>query len=156
MPILEIKDFTTLKQQNKNLMGIDYGDKVIGVSISEPNWSISLPLTSIENKKFTYAANEIFKIMDDRNIIGLVIGLPLNMDGTENKKCQSIRQFGRNLLKIHDINICFYDERFSTTLAQQNLDNADISWDRKQDKIDMIASSYILQGFLDKVTANKN
>lgn len=151
MPILEYKNFVEIKNHSKPLLGIDYGDAVIGVSICDLSWIIASPLTSIENKKFTQVADEIFKIIDDRNVIGILIGLPINMDGSENKKCQSIRQFGRNLLKIRDINIYFYDERFSTAVAQQSLDNADISWDRKQELIDKVAASFILQKFIDGV-----
>lgn len=150
MPILELTDFFELKKQAKTLLALDHGESVIGVAICNPEWSIATPLANVENKKFTSSAEEILKIFDERNPSGIVIGLPLNMDGTENKKCQSVRQFGRNLTKIRDINICFFDERFSTTLAQQSLDHADISWDRKQQLIDKIAASYILQNFIDK------
>ena len=150
MPILELTEFSNIKRSAGRLLGIDLGEKVIGVSICDPEWKISSPLVNINNKKFTTSAEAILKIIDENKIAGLVIGLPLNMDGSENKKCQSVRQFGRNLLKIRDINICFFDERFSTVMAQENLDNSDMSWDRKQELIDKIAASYILQGFIDK------
>ncbi len=151
MPILELTDFLKLRTGGGRLLGVDCGESVIGIAVCDPDWKIASPLVNIQNKKFTSSAEEIFKIIDDKKIIGLVIGLPLSMDGGENKMCQSVRQFGRNLLKMRDINICFCDERFSTTMAQQNLDNSDISWDRKQELIDKIAASYILQGFIDKV-----
>lgn len=149
MPILEIKDFYELKKQSKCLMGIDYGSRVIGVSICDASWMIASPYTSIDNKKFTPVAEEIFKIIDDRNICGIVIGLPLKMDGSESDICQSIRQFGRNLIKLRDINICFFDERFSTSLAEQSLDHADISWDKKRQLVDKVAAGHILQRFID-------
>ncbi len=152
MPILELTEFSVLKQNRRTLLCLDHGESVIGVAMCDANWSIPIPLANINNKKFTTSAEEIFKIFDDKKADGIVIGLPLDMNGGENKKCQSIRQFGRNLTKLRDINICFFDERFSTTLAQQALDNADISWDKKQSLIDKVAASYILQSFLDRVS----
>ncbi len=151
MPILEFKEFTELKKQSKPILGVDYGEKVIGVAVCDSRWVIASPFVGIMNKKFTSSANEIIKIMEEREAIGIVIGLPLSMDGSDNKICQSIRQFGKNITKIKDINIHFYDERFSTSLAQQSLDHADISWDRKQQLIDKVAAGYILQRFIDKV-----
>jgi len=150
MPILEFRDFISLKSQSRAILAIDCGSKVFGTAISDPFWSIAIPFQNIVHKKFTSTADEIFRIMEERNVIGLVIGLPLNMDGSEGVKCQSARQFGRNLTKINDVNITFYDERYSTIMAERSLAHSDLSWDKKQDKIDKIAAAFILEGFLDK------
>jgi putative Holliday junction resolvase len=151
VPILEIKDFGDLKKQNKSLLGIDYGEKAIGVSICDRSWTIASPHKTIINKKFTPVANEMFQLIDERDIIGVIIGLPLSMDGTENAMCQTIRQWGRNLMKIKDINIAFFDERFSTALAEQSLNHSDLSWDRKRELVDKVAAGHILQRFIDNM-----
>jgi len=151
MPILELTEFTELKKQSRGLLGIDHGTKVIGIAVCDKSWIISSPLTGIRNTKFTQVAEQIFKLAEEHEVSGVVIGLPLEMDGSDNRRCQSIRQFGRNLTKIKDINIYFSDESFTTTLAESNLDNADISWDRKQELVDKIAASYILQNFIDSI-----
>jgi putative Holliday junction resolvase len=151
MPVLELEEFAALKNISRPLMALDLGEKVIGVAISDSNWLISSPLVNIENKKFTTSAAQLFNIINERNISGVLIGLPVAMDGGENKKTQSARQFGRNLMKLQPINIHFFDERFSTILAQQTLDNSDLSHDRKQELIDKIAASHILQNFFDRI-----
>ena len=151
MPILELKEFAELKKQGKPLIALDLGEKVIGVSVSDSRWVIASPHSNITNKKFTSSANEIFNIINEREAIGVIIGLPIAMDGADNKKSQSAKQFGRNLTKIKDINIHFFDERFSTIQAQQTLDNSDMSWDKKQGLIDKVAASHILQNFLERI-----
>jgi putative holliday junction resolvase len=152
MPILELKEFAELKSRGKAILALDLGEKVIGVAISDSRWVIASPHGNIMNKKFTSSAGEIFNIINERDITGVIIGLPISMDGTDNKKSQSARQFGRNLMKIKDINIHFFDERFSTIQAQQTLDNADMSWDKKQGLIDKVAASHILQNFLERIS----
>jgi len=151
MPVLELKDFAALKALSWPIIALDLGEKVIGVAISDSNWLISSPMLNIENKKFTTSAAQIFNIIKERNICGVLIGLPVDMSGGENKKSQSARQFGRNLMKMQDTNSHFFDERFSTILAQQTLDNSDLSHDRKQELIDKIAASHIMQNFFDRI-----
>ncbi len=154
MPIVETSDFILSKAKSCAIMGIDHGN-TIGIAIADPSWSIASPLVNIHNKKFTNTAAEIFKIIDERKVGGIVIGLPLNMDGSENKQCQSARQFGRNLIKIRDIDITFFDERFSSIMAEKALLEADISWDRREELVDKVAAGYILQSFIDKAIDSK-
>jgi putative Holliday junction resolvase len=150
MPILDISEFKELKNLNKPILAIDFGKKVVGVAITDASWIIASPLENIENKKFTFVANRIFHIIEERQVSGIIIGMPFNMDGSDSKMAQSIRQFGRNLIKINDVKIFFADERFSSIMAQQTLDHSDISYDKKLDLIDKIAASHILQSFLEK------
>jgi putative Holliday junction resolvase len=151
MPILEISEFKELKKLNKPILALDFGKKVVGVAITDASWIIASPIENIENKKFTFVADRIFAIVADRNVSGVVIGMPFHMDGSDSKMAQSIRQFARNLMKINDIKIFFADERFSSIMAQQTLDHSDISYDKKLDLIDKIAASHILQSFLEKI-----
>ena len=152
MPILETEDFKNLKSQEKAILCLDLGQKRIGLAISDKGWRVASPFDKIIHKKFTNSAEEIFRIYDENECGSIVIGLPINMDDSEGAKCQSSRQFGRNLLKIRgDLNIYFQDERFTTIEAERVLEHSAFSRDKKNDKIDKIAASFILQAFLDKV-----
>jgi putative Holliday junction resolvase len=151
MPILKFDDFAVLKDKNKPILCIDYGTKRIGLAKSDAGWMIASPYDVIRNNKFTQVASIIEKIIKDNHIIGLVIGLPYGMQGEENKKCQSIRQFGQNIIKLIDIPVYFQDERFTTLQAEETLTNFKVSRDKKNERVDKIAASYILQAFLEKV-----
>ncbi len=152
MPILNFENFISLKQHQKAILCLDMGKKRIGLALSDAGWQISSPYGKIENKKFTHTANEILKIYDENECGSIVIGLPINIDETEGAKCQSARQFGRNLLKLRDdLNIYFQDERFTTIEAQKVLAEFGLGTKKKGQKIDKIAASFILQAFLDRV-----
>jgi len=152
MPVLNFEDFKTLKSQNKSILCLDLGQKRIGLAISDKGWLLASPYGKINHKKFSSSASQIFEIYDENECGSIVIGLPINMDDSEGAKCQSARQFGRNLLKLRsDINIYFQDERFTTIEAERILEHSDISRDKKNDKVDQIAASFILQFFLDRV-----
>lgn len=152
MPILEFEEFKGLKSEKKAILCLDLGQKRIGLALSDRGWSMASPYGLLEHKKFTHSANEILKIYDENECASLVIGLPMNIDGTEGVKCQSARQFGRNLLKIRDdISIFFQDERYTTIEAERILEHSSFSRDKKNQKIDQIAASFILKAFLDRV-----
>ena len=151
MPILTTDEFFSLKSENKALLGIDHGASRIGVAKSDAGWFLSNPYGIIQNTKFTKVAEQLEDLIKQNEVCGLVIGLPVTMDGKDNKKCQSIKQFARNLDKLLNIPIIFHDERFTTIQASETLTHYDVSWDKKQAKIDKIAASHILQSFLDLV-----
>lgn len=150
MPVLELEEFKKIKSDNKSIICLDLGQRRIGISLSDKGWNIAGPYGKIEHKKFTLTAEEIFKIYDDNHCCGLVIGLPVNIDGSEGEKCQSSRQFGRNILKLRDIPIYFQDERFTTIQAEEVLGHSELSRSKKNQKIDKIAASFILQALLDR------
>lgn len=132
------------------LAGLDLGEKTIGVAVSDLTWSVATPLETIRRKKFTLDAKALQDILDARQIGGIVLGLPRNMDGSEGPRCQSTRAFARNFLRLRDIPVTFWDERLSTVAAERALLEADTSRKRRAEVIDHVAASYILQGVLDR------
>ncbi|MEC9267874.1 MAG: Holliday junction resolvase RuvX [Pseudomonadota bacterium] len=134
------------------LLGLDLGEKTIGVAIGDPAGNIASPLETIRRAKFTKDAERIEEIVADRRIGGLVIGLPVNMDGSEGPRCQSSRQFARNMVSLRGfaLPIAFWDERLSTTAVERVLiDQADMTRARRGDVVDKMAAAFILQGALD-------
>ena len=132
------------------LMGLDLGSKTIGLAVADPTGVIASPLETIKRRKFTDDARALIKIIDARNVGGLVFGLPINMDGKEGPRCQSTRQFAANFLERHGIGIAFWDERLSTSAVEKFLiGEADMTRKRRAEVIDKMAAAYILQGALD-------
>ncbi|QFS82960.1 Putative Holliday junction resolvase [Roseivivax sp. THAF40] len=133
------------------LAGLDLGDKTIGVAVSDRLLSVATPLETIRRKKFTLDAEALIAILTAREIGGIVLGLPRNMDGTEGPRCQKTRAFARNLSGLWDGPITFWDERLSTVAAERALLEADTSRKKRAALIDHVAASYILQGALDRI-----
>lgn len=134
------------------LLGLDLGEKTIGVAISDATRSIASPLELIRKSKFAAEADHLFKLMDERRAGGIVIGLPINMDGTEGARCQSNRAFARNLLRLRDMPIAFWDERMSSMAVNRMLiGEADVTRARRADLVDKAAAAWILQGALDRL-----
>ncbi len=136
-------------------MGLDLGDKTIGVAVSDTFWSVATPLETVRRKKFGVDAARLQTLMAERNVGGLVLGLPRNMDGTEGPRCQSTRAFARNFERLWDGPITFWDERLSTVAAEKALLEADTTRKRRAEVIDHVAAGYILQGLLDRLAAIK-
>lgn len=134
------------------LMGLDLGDRTIGLAVSDTFRGTATPLETIRRKKFTADANRMLELASERQIAGFVLGLPRNMDGSEGARCQSTRAFARNLSRLTDAPISFWDERLSTVAAERALLEADTSRKRRAEVIDHVAASYILQGVLDRLT----
>ncbi|WP_299206790.1 Holliday junction resolvase RuvX [uncultured Tateyamaria sp.] len=137
------------------LMGLDLGDKTIGVAVSDTFWSVATPLETVRRKKFGVDAARLQTLIAERNVGGLVLGLPRNMDGTEGSRCQSTRAFARNFERLWDGPITFWDERLSTVAAEKALLEADTTRKRRAEVIDHVAAGYILQGLLDRLAAIK-
>ncbi|MGC9420700.1 MAG: Holliday junction resolvase RuvX [Rhodovulum sp.] len=133
------------------LIGLDFGEKTVGVAVSDAFRSVATPLETIRRKKFTQDAGRVLEIAGGRGAAGLLLGLPRNMDGTEGPRCQSTRAFARNLSRLTDLPIGFWDERLSTVAAERALLEADASRKRRAEVIDHVAAGYILQGFLDRL-----
>lgn len=134
------------------LMGLDLGDKTIGVALSDRLGAAATPVETIRRRKFTLDAARLLQVIDDREVGGIVLGLPRNMDGSEGPRCQSTRAFARNLSRLTELPIGFWDERLSTVAAERALLEADTSRRRRAEVIDHVAASYILQGALDRMT----
>ncbi len=133
------------------LAGLDLGEKTIGLAVSDRYRSIASPLLTIRRRKFSLDAAEILRLAQERELCGLILGLPRNMDGSEGPRCQSTRAFARNLSRLTDLPIGFWDERLSTVAAERALLEADMSRKRRNEVIDHVAAGYILQGALDRM-----
>ena len=153
MPVLDIEDFAAALPQYAPVVGLDPGEKTIGVAVSDVTRTVASPLALIEKTKFSKDAETLFKLMDSRGAVGIVIGLPMNMDGTEGVRCQSNRALGRNLLRLKpDLPITFWDERLSTAAVTRVLiDEHDVSRRRRDEVVDKMAAGWILQGALERL-----
>lgn len=133
------------------IAGLDLGDKTIGVAISDTRRTVATPVATIRRKKFTLDAAVLQAVLTDRAAVGIVLGLPLNMDGSEGPRCQSTRAFARNFLRESELPVAFWDERLSTVAAERALLEADASRRKRGEVIDHVAAGYILQGVLDRM-----
>lgn len=133
------------------LIGLDFGEKTIGVAVSDLMLSIATPLLTVRRTKFTEDAVAVLKVIEDRRIAGIILGLPRNMDGSEGPRAQATRAFARNLARLTPLPIGFWDERLSTVAAERALLEADTSRKRRKEVIDHVAAGYILQGVLDRM-----
>ncbi|MGI9170633.1 MAG: Holliday junction resolvase RuvX [Caulobacteraceae bacterium] len=152
MAVLELIDLPAALSASAPLVGLDLGEKTIGVAVSDTSRAIASPLGLIRRTKFTDDATAVFKLMGSRAAGGIVVGLPVNMDGTEGPRCQSARAFARNLHRLKDIPIAFWDERLSSAAVNRVLiGEGDVSRARRADLVDKLAAAWILQGALDRL-----
>ena len=156
MPVYPITDMSGRLPKGKRLLGLDLGERTIGLALSDPGCTVASPIDTIQRGKFTRDAEALIRIIAERGVGGLVIGLPVNMDGSEGPRCQSTRQFAANLLTKIDIPIAFWDERMSTAAVERFLtDEADMSRKRRGEVVDKMAAAYILQGALDAMAQSR-
>lgn len=133
------------------LMGLDPGTKTIGVAVSDGLRMTATSLETVKRTKFSKDALRLKEIASDRDIVGVVIGLPLNMDGSEGPRVQSVRAFSRNICEHMGLPVLLWDERLTTVAAERTLLEADLSRKRRAEVIDAVAAQYILQGALDRL-----
>jgi putative Holliday junction resolvase len=155
MAVLDLADLPQALPPMTPLVGLDLGTKTIGVAVSDIGRVIASPLELIRKTQFTKDAEALFALMRTRGAAGIVIGLPVNMDGTEGPRAQSSRAFARNLLRLNpDLAIAFWDERLSSAAVNRMLiDEADLSRARRGQLVDKAAAADILQGALDRLNA---
>jgi putative holliday junction resolvase len=146
-----IEDLAAALPRTGALAGLDFGEKTVGVAVSDVMRQVATPLVTIRRVKFTLDAAEVLKIAAGRGLAGLILGLPYNMDGSEGPRAQATRAFARNLSRLTDLPIGFWDERLSTVAAERALLEADTSRKRRSEVIDHVAAGYILQGALDRL-----
>ena len=150
--ILEaIEDFAAALPPMRPILGLDLGEKTIGVAASDGILSSANAVETIKRKKFGLDAARLLESAGGREAGGIILGLPRNMDGSEGPRCQSTRAFARNLERLTDLPIGFWDERLSTVAAERALIEADLTRKRRKEVIDAVAASYILQGALDRL-----
>ena len=131
------------------ILGLDMGSKTIGIAMCDSMQIIASAMETIKRKKFSIDVLHLQRIIDEHKIAGLVIGYPINMDGSEGSRCQSTKQFVKNLMKNFDIPMKLWDERMSSMAVERAMLTADISRQKRSKNIDKLAAAYILQGFLD-------
>jgi putative Holliday junction resolvase len=143
--------FLTALPVSGALAGLDFGDRTIGIALSDLRRQVATPLSTIRRGKFTEDAGALLALVTARGIAGLILGLPRNMDGSEGPRAQATRAFARNLSRLTPLPIGFWDERLSTVAAERALLEADTSRKRRSEVIDHVAAGYILQGALDRL-----
>ena len=144
-------EFVSLLPRFKSLIGLDLGAKTIGIAVSDTLWSVATPRETIKRKKFGLDCDALDIIFTSTDTGGIILGLPMNMDGSEGPRCQATRAFARNLSLRCPIPIAFWDERLSSIAAERAMLEADMSRAKRADKIDHVAASFILQGALDRI-----
>jgi len=134
-----------------SLIGLDFGSKTIGVATSDPERKLATGIETIARNTFTTDARRVLALAAERAAVGFVLGLPVNMDGSEGPRAQSTRAFARNLAKLTDLPIALWDERLSTAAVERDLIAADVSRKKRAAVIDQHAAAFILQGALDRL-----
>ncbi|KZM50275.1 Holliday junction resolvase RuvX [Labrenzia sp. OB1] len=148
---LSLEGFLAAIPNNTRLIGLDLGTKTIGLALSDLGRGIASPLETIRRKKFTQDAEQLLQICAKHEIGGMVLGMPLNMDGSEGPRAQATRAFARNMAQKTNLPITYWDERLSTAAVTRTLLEADSSRARRAEVVDKMAAAYILQGFLDRL-----
>lgn len=148
----DLSEFAAVLPRFGALAGLDLGTKTIGFAVSDSFRSVASPITTIRRSKFTEDVAQLLKLCAEREIAGLVIGLPRNMDGSEGPRAQSTRAFVRNLAKLSPLPVAYWDERLSTVAAERALLEGDTSRKKRAEVIDQVAAGYILQGALDRLS----
>jgi len=149
MPLLDAEQLVMALPLGQRLMGIDLGTKTIGLALSDTTLSVASPLETIRRTRFTPDCERMFHLMDEHRVGGLVLGLPINMDGTEGPRAQATRAFAKNLLARRELPITLWDERLSTAAVTRTMIDADLSRGRRAELVDKLAAAYILEGLLD-------
>lgn len=155
MPIRNPADLAPTLAKGQRLMGLDVGEKTIGIAVSDTTFTIATPVETLRRGKFTADAERLKRLAAEHNVGGFVIGLPINMDGSEGPRCQSVRAFANNLLGKFDLPLGFWDERLSTAAVTRTMLEADLSRSRRAELVDKLAAAYILQGYLDHQKARR-
>ena len=151
MAILDLAALKPALAPRARLLGFDLGEKTIGLALSDTMLTVATPLETLKRGKFSVDAVVIESLIHKHGVGGLVIGLPLNMDGTDGPSAQSARAFGRNFAARSSLPIVFWDERLSTAAVTRTLIEADSSRKRRGEVVDKMAAAYILQGALDRL-----
>ncbi|MFQ5985172.1 MAG: Holliday junction resolvase RuvX [Alphaproteobacteria bacterium] len=136
---------------DQRLLGLDVGTKTLGVALSDGSRVVASPLRTIRRSRFRRDVEALKEIIEAYDVGGVVVGLPVNMDGSEGPRCKSVRQFAANVLATLDVAVAFWDERLSTRAVTRTLIEADLSRRRRAEVIDKVAAAYILQGALDSL-----
>ncbi len=149
--IVSLEDLSEALAPQAPLIGLDLGSKTIGIALSDKTRSIASPVETLKRTKFTQDAEKLIAFAEREEAAAFIIGLPVNMDGSEGPRCQSTRAFVRNMAKLTDTPFVLWDERLSTAAVTRTLLEADTSRAKRAEVVDKLAASYILQGALDRL-----
>jgi putative holliday junction resolvase len=150
-PVLPLIEAAPHWKERGALIGLDLGTKTIGVAVSDPNRRLATAVATIARKAFSQDAARVLELANERRAIGFVLGLPINMDGSEGPRAQSTRSFARNFARMTTLPIGLWDERLSTAAVERDLIAADVSRAKRAAVIDAHAAAFILQGALDRL-----
>ena len=153
MTVLVMDEVEAQVDEGKTLAGLDLGTKTIGLAISDRGFAFANPRPVIRRSKFTHDAQDLLKALAADNVGAVIIGLPVNMDGSEGPRAQATRAFVRNMEKLTELPFVFWDERLSTVAAERALIGMDVSRQKRAERIDSAAAAFILQGALDRLRA---
>jgi len=151
MPICNPSDLKGLINKGERLLGLDVGTKTIGMALSDTTLLVASPFDTIRRTRFRDDVQRLAAEIDEHGVGGIVVGLPLSMDGRDSPRTQGVRQFAKNLLEHVDKPVAFWDERLSTAAVERQMIEADLSRKRRAEIIDKVAAAYILQGLLDRL-----
>ncbi|MSP68495.1 MAG: Holliday junction resolvase RuvX [Alphaproteobacteria bacterium] len=151
MPIVSLEDLPALLRPGQRLLGLDVGTRTIGVAVADPTLTIASPRETIRRTRMAADAQALGRIVAAAGAGGIVVGLPLNMDGSEGPRCQSVRQFAANLLATISLPVAFWDERLSTVAVTRAMIGADLTRQKRAKAVDRAAAAYILQGAIDSL-----
>lgn len=144
----QTREFAAALRNGGKLAGLDVGTRTIGLATCDPGWNFAGPVETIRRTKFTLDLKQLQSLLDREQVTGLVVGLPLNMDGSDSSRTQSVRAFARNLAPLN-LPILLWDERWSTQAVERAMIEADVSRARRAQKVDALAAAHILQGAID-------
>lgn len=149
MAIFKPGDLRQSLPDNSRLIALDLGEKTIGLAVSDGGWRVASAIGTLARRKFSATAIELLSIIDDRQVAGLIVGLPLDLDGSENRRTQATRDWVAEFLTRRALAVSFWDERLSTQAVERAMLAADMTRQRRKARKDTLAATYILQGFLD-------
>lgn len=151
MPLYDITDLANYRERGRRVMGIDLGEKTIGVAISDTTWRIATPVIVIRRTNRNSDIASILNIASQYHAVGIVVGLPVNMNGSYGPQAEKMREFARSLSELSEVLVTLWDERLSTAAVNRTLLDADMSRKRRGEVVDKLAATYILQGALDRL-----
>ena len=151
---MSLIDLEELKKTTGPLIGVDPGTKTLGIASSDITRLIATPFTTIKRTKFSRDAEKLFSIYDQYKASAIIMGLPINMNGSYGPRSQSVKDFCSNLIRVRNIPIFLWDERLSTLAVKRGMIDADLSREKQKKNVDKLAAAYILQGLLDRLRAN--
>lgn len=155
MPICNPGDLKSLIPKGQRLLGLDVGTKTIGMALSDTTLMLATPLDTIRRTRFRDDVKRLLAEIERHQVGGIVVGLPVSLDGSEGPRAQGVRQVAKNLLEQIDLPLAFWDERLSTAAVERQMIAADLSRKRRAEIIDKVAAAYILQGLLDRLRASE-